>query len=127
RFMDGELGRILKGIEESDMSEQINLIVTADHGFITYEGSHTLRDFLIEKGLKASTESSDVIVAEGAIFVADGDSAKIANIVQRLQQQDWIGPIFTKSSTENPDFGVIPGTLSFDLIHWSHPERSADI
>ncbi len=77
--------------------------------------------------MKAAKESEDVVVAEGAIYVKDHDLSLIQKIVTALQSQDWVGAIFTKSKTPGDTKGHIEGTLSFESIHWNHPDRSSDI
>ena len=48
-------------------------------------------------------------------------------IVLKLQAQQWIGSIFTKAARAGDAKGWIDGTVSFDAIHWNHPDRSGDI
>ncbi len=127
RVMDDQLGRILDAIDQRGMAGQVDLVVTSDHGFITYGGDHTVREFLIAEGFKRDRESDDVIVADGAIFVKGGDADVTARIVAALQRQPWVGPIFTRAHPEGGDRGAIPGTLSQAVVHWNHPERAADI
>jgi len=67
------------------------------------------------------------VVAEGAIYVRDHNAEVIQKIVSALQAQEWVGPLFTKGKNPGDTKGIIPGTLSFEVIHWNHPERSADI
>ncbi|MBK1438872.1 alkaline phosphatase family protein [Parapedobacter sp. ISTM3] len=127
KVMDAQLGRILDTLEQRNLTGQVNLIVTSDHGFITYEGDQTLRDFLIEEKLKSDVQSDDIIVADGAIFVKNRDAAVIADIVAKLQEQPWVGPLFTAAKAPGMPEGIVAGTLSFDIIHWNHPDRAADI
>ncbi|WP_194778141.1 alkaline phosphatase family protein [Pararhodonellum marinum] len=125
--VDEQVGRILAYVAENDMEDQFNLLISADHGFATHKGNPGLVDFLVEKGLKESKESEDVVVVGGAIYLKSSDQEKVQKIVSALQQETWVGAIFTESAEENKDMGVIPGTLSFSLINWDHPERAADI
>ena len=46
--------------------------------------------------------------------------------MERLQATDWVGAIFTRPVHPGQPEGSVPGTLSFDLAHWTHP-RAADI
>jgi len=128
--MDAQLGRILEAIEERGIGESFNIIVTADHGFISYQGEETLVDFLIREGFKKDRESTDIVVADGAVFLKDRQPGLLEAIVEKLQHQAWVGPLFTPAAT-GPDavagHGQIEGTLSFDLIHWHHADRAADL
>ncbi|MGL1604177.1 hypothetical protein ACSTI6_23855, partial [Vibrio parahaemolyticus] len=70
-----------------------------------------------------SKESEDVVIAEGAIYVKDHNPVIIQKIVTALQSPDWIGGIFTKAAKSGDLKGSIDGTVSFDAIHWNHPDR----
>ena len=51
----------------------------------------------------------------------------IQKIVTALQEQEWVGAIFTKAAKPGSTKGAIKGTLAFESIHWDHPQRAADI
>jgi len=127
RSVDRQFGQIIATIEDRGLQDVFNIIVTADHGFVTHIGKDDLGSFLVAQGLKQSKESDDVILAGGAIYVKGHDPAKIQRIVSALQPQPWVGAIFTKPQAPGSDMGIIPGTLSFNTIHWNHPGRAADI
>lgn len=126
KVMDEQLGLIREAMIQRGLKDRVNIIVTADHGFITYGGDHTLARHLIDAGLKQSASSDDVVIAEGALFIKEGGPGKLQQIVQSLQQQDWAGPIFTKGNGDGYR-GSVAGTLAFSAIHWDHPQRAADI
>ncbi|HCN83549.1 MAG TPA: alkaline phosphatase family protein [Sphingobacteriaceae bacterium] len=128
KYVDEQFGRILKDLEAKGLSNNFNIIISADHGFVTDIGKQpALADFLIKEGLKKDKTSDDVIVAEGAIYVKDHDAAVIKKIVTALQSQEWVGGIFTKGLKKGDTKGAVAGTISLDAIHWDHPERSGDI
>ncbi|MGC3943881.1 MAG: alkaline phosphatase family protein [Chryseolinea sp.] len=126
KVVDAEFGRIIAEIKSRNLSDKINIIVSADHGFISHNGKIELEDFLITKGLKKSKDSEDVVLADKAIFVANHDPVVIQKIVSALQAESWVGPVFTKGKSGDLN-GSVPGTLSFESIHWNHPTRTADI
>lgn len=126
KLVDAEFGRILKHLKDSDLIDKTNIIVSTDHGFVTYVGKENLTEFLIKEGFKKDKESDDVIVVGNAVYVKNHDKKMIENIVASLQAQEWIGAIFTKSKKPGDLKGMVKGTLSFESVHWSHP-RSADI
>ena len=127
KYVDEQFGRILKDIADKGLANNFNIIISADHGFVTDIGKQpALADFLIQQGLKKERGSDDVIVAEGSIYVKDHDPVLIKKIVSTLQSQEWVGGIFTKAQKKGDTKGSVPGTISFDAIHWDH-ERSADI
>jgi arylsulfatase A-like enzyme len=45
----------------------------------------------------------------------------------KLQAQNWIGGIFTNAAKKGDVKGWVDGTISFEAIHWNHPERAGDI
>lgn len=127
RVVDREFGRIIDSLQQRQLSQYFNILVSTDHGFVTHTGKQGVTEFLIAQGLKESRESVDVVVAEGAIYVKDHDAVKIQKIVTALQSQEWIGAVFTKGAKPGDMKGMVPGTLSFESIHWNNPERAGDI
>lgn len=123
--VDHEFGRIIDSLTASNLLSHYNILISTDHGFVTYAGKDNLTGFLIREGLKKDSVSTDVVVAEGAIYVKDHDTAVIRNIVQRLQAQEWVGALFTKGKPGSMQ-GAVAGTLSFESVHWNH-ERAGDI
>lgn len=127
KSVDEQFGRIITALEEKGITNQTNIIISTDHGFVTKAGKLGVADFLIQKGLKKDKESDDIVAAEGALYIKNHDPSVIKQVVAALQQEDWVGAIFTKADKTGSMKGWVPGTLSFDAIHWSHPERTADI
>lgn len=129
KSVDEQFGRILAELEKQHLLQQFNILVSTDHGFVSYKGNkeNNLTELLIREGLKQNKESEDVVITEGAIYVKDHNPTLIQQIVSLLQSQSWIGAIFTKAVTPGSSLGFIEGTISFDAIHWNHPERTADI
>ncbi len=128
--VDQQFQRILDTLQARHLTDQFNIIITADHGFITNGGSEdaSLTGFLIKEGWKRDKTSGDVVVVDGAIFVKDHDPVLIRKIVEGLQGQSWVGPVFTPGKKGATGYeGAVKGTLSFDVIHWAHPNRAADI
>ncbi len=116
--VDRELGRLLKEIERRGLSNEVNMIFTADHGFSTQTGKTSVSKLLVDNGMKEGPASTDVVLAGGAIHVRDDLKSRVSEIVYLLQRTDWIGPVFTKDGSD--------GTLPFSSIFWDH-DRSADI
>ncbi|RYU97324.1 alkaline phosphatase family protein [Emticicia agri] len=127
RIVDEQFGRIIADIEQKGLTNNFNIIISADHGFATFIGKTNVADFLIKEGLKQNKDSEDVVVSEGAIYVQNHDKAKIQQIVSKLQAQEWVGGIYTKALKAGDNKGFIDGTLSYDAIHWNHASRTADI
>jgi arylsulfatase A-like enzyme len=126
KAVDEQFGYILKTLETKGLLESFNIIVTADHGFVTDKGTISLQEFLIAKHFKQDASSQDVVVAGGALYVRDHNAKVIASIVSALQGEPWVGAIFTAGEKEDALQGAVPGTLSFESIHWNH-SRAGDI
>ncbi|RTY91391.1 alkaline phosphatase family protein [Flavobacterium sp. RSP46] len=126
KYVDEQFGRIIKSLQLKGLDQNFNVIISSDHGFVTHIGKLSLADFLIQQGLKKDKESTEVVVAEGAVYVKDHDEKTIKNIVAALQEQNWIGGIYTKALKEGDVNGFVEGTLSFESIYWDHG-RSGDV
>ena len=124
-IVDHEFGRIIDSLTKSKLLPHYNILISTDHGFVTYAGKDNLAGFLMREGLKKDTTSTDVVISEGAIYVKDHDPVLIHKIVQRLQSQEWVGALYTKGQPGSMQ-GTVPGTLSFESVHWNH-ERAGDI
>lgn len=127
KSVDDQFGRIVDSIHNSGMDDIFNIIISTDHGFVTYTGDENATGFLIQNGLKKDKTSDDVVLTDGSVYVKDHNPEVIQKIVSLLQAQPWIGAIFTHPVKPGSDKGIVPGTLSFDAIHWNHPQRAADI
>ncbi|MBC7721012.1 MAG: alkaline phosphatase family protein, partial [Pedobacter sp.] len=127
KVADEQFGRLITELEKRGLTNNFNIIISTDHGFVTHIGNTSVAEFLIKEGLKKDKESEDVVVAEGAIYVQNHDETIIKNIVLKLQAQSFVGSIFTKATIPSDTKGWVEGTVSFDAVHWNHPERAADI
>jgi hypothetical protein len=127
KSVDEQFGRIISELEKKGLTNNFNIIISADHGFITNVGKEGFLDFLIKQGLKKDRDSDDILVVEGAIYVKDHNEEVIKKIILALQSQEWVGAIFTKGKKKGDVNGWVDGTLSFESIHWNHPDRTADI
>ena len=124
---DAEIGRIEDTLQARGLLAQTNLIVTADHGFSTHTGAFKLDAIVDPFGQKLPDGSRDIVVSEGAIYLrAARDPARVAAIVAALQRRPEVGAIFTRPAPRGGSEGVVPGTLSYDVIRWNHA-RSGDI
>lgn len=126
REVDSQVGRLLDGLAERGLTESTDILVTSDHGFTTATGATPLFRLLVDADLKESALSTDVVVAGTAIHVRVGGEARLSAIVRLLQRTDWIGAVFTHDAGDGSGTGIVPGTVGYSAIGWSH-ERSADI
>jgi arylsulfatase A-like enzyme len=124
--VDGEIGRIEDWLSAQGLLAATNILVTSDHGFVTHTGGFDL-PALVKPFIRPMPDGTpDIVVAGGAIHVrAVADEARLAKIVEVLQQAPAVGAIFTRY----PDRALRAfnrGTLSFDHIGWDHP-RAGEI
>jgi arylsulfatase A-like enzyme len=127
RLVDGEIGRIEDALQARGLLDRTNLIVASDHGFSTHTNALKL-DALVAPFARAAADGSrDIVVAEGAIYLRGApDPARVSAIVAALQKNPAVGAIFTRAGPRGGAEGVVPGTLSYDVVRWNHP-RSGDI
>ena len=121
RQVDAELGRMVAALAARGLQDQVNILVTSDHGFSTHTGGMDLPGLF-----KTEVQSGSLFIVEGAIYVKNHDTNIIRRLVKQLQATDWAGAIFTQSLLPGRSDGSVPGTLSFELARWTHP-RAADI
>jgi predicted AlkP superfamily pyrophosphatase or phosphodiesterase len=126
RAVDRQIGRIEAGLRAAGLFDRYDIWVTSDHGFSTYTGAPDLRPILEPFSTPMNDGTPRVVAAGGAIYVRDDNPSTISAIVSRLQRTPGVGAVFTKAGTPGSRSGVVPGTLSFDAIHWTHA-RSAQI
>lgn len=119
--VDRQIGRILRTHEENDLSDQVNIYITSDHGFTQNMGNYSMGDFVKEAGLEGRVE-----FIRNMVYIRDGDNEKMRRMVEVLHRSPEVGSVYTQPGQPGSDEGKIAGTLSTDLIMWTH-ERSADI
>ncbi|MCU1384044.1 MAG: arylsulfatase [Acidobacteria bacterium] len=127
RLADAEIGRVDDAIRVKGLADRTNIIVVSDHGFSTHTGELRLAALVAPFARPLPDGSPDIVVTEGAInFRRGADQARVTAIVTLLQQRPEVGAIFTRPTPGAGSAGVVPGTLSFDVMRWNHP-RSGDI
>ncbi|WP_127131385.1 alkaline phosphatase family protein [Pseudoflavitalea rhizosphaerae] len=128
KVVDEQFGRIVTTLKEKGLTSFYNILISTDHGFMTHvgQGRKSLNQLLIGNGFKQSETSEDIVTAGGAIYLKDQNPETIKKIVALLQPLEFVGAIFTKAAIPGDQQGFVPGTLSFETIHWNHA-RAADI
>lgn len=117
--VDEQIGRMVQAIRDKGLEENVNLMVTADHGFVTRKASPGLSSFFVERGFKESPESDDVMSVAGAVYLSEEKKSSLNQIIQSLQKEEWVGAIFTKEGIE--------GTLPFSSVNWDFQQRVPDL
>jgi arylsulfatase A-like enzyme len=117
--VDQQIGRVEDALSAKRLLDRTNIVVTSDHGFSTHTGALKLDAIVRPFARTLADGSSDIVVAEGAIyFRGDRDPGRVRRVVAALQQRPEVGAIFTRDP--------MPGTLPFDVARWNHA-RSGDI
>jgi arylsulfatase A-like enzyme len=131
---DREIGLVLDRLSELGLADKTNIIVVSDHGFGHGIFGVNVANELIKAGLKAGPDSDDVVIASSgqtmSLHVRDRSEARIGAIVRFLQQQKWVGVVFTAGqpgSSGVPVEGRMPGTFALELVHLENSERGPDI
>ena len=127
--IDSSLARTIAAMEALTPARRVDVVITSDHGFAQHTAGVNVVDALVGAGLKASAPSTDVIVASQSqsvlFYFPSHDRGAVAALVRFLQQQPWVGAIFTRGGNDGQ--GSVPGTLSFDLTKGSHATRAPDV
>lgn len=127
--IDKSLARTIAAMEALTPGTRIDVVITSDHGFAQHTAGVNVVDALVGAGLKANTQSTDIIVASQAqsvlFYVPSHDPQVISRLVRFLQQQSWVDVILTGGGKGGQ--GRVSGTLSLDLTNGSHPSRAPDI
>ena len=119
--VDEQIGRILETHEEHGLSGEVNIFVTSDHGFTQNTGNFSSADFVEEAGL-----ADQVDFTRNMFYVENGNEETMQQMVETLQRNKYVGAVYTQPVNSGDTEGRVPGTLSTDLIQWTH-ERSSDI
>ena len=129
RAIDRSLSRTVAAMRALTPARRLDIVVTSDHGFAQHTSGVNVVAALVAAGVKASAESTDVVVASQGqsvlFYVPSHEARHIARLVTVLQQQPWTGVVFTRGGTQGQ--GSVPGTFSFDVIGGAHGARSPDV
>jgi predicted AlkP superfamily pyrophosphatase or phosphodiesterase len=137
---DRHIARILDTLQTLGLAELADIFVASDHGFSRVTFAINVAQAFMEAGLKAALDSDDVVLASSdqavLLHVRDHEPARIRQLVEWLQSQEWAGVIFTHGDG-TPDArgpvdsldpqGWVDGTFSLELIHLANDERGPDI
>ena len=105
RAADANVADVVAATERMrDRGETVLLVVCSDHGHETTDQVIPVEALLVEAGLKADAESSDVVFASSGmgalIYLSDGASSRRDDIVDWLERQPWCGPVFAGAGLE---------------------------
>ena len=127
---DREIARVLATLDDLGLAASTDVIVASDHGFTTNTGGVDVAGALIEAGLKAAADSTDVVLASSGqsvgLHVEGHDRERIAATARFVQSREWGGVVFTAGRSGDPR-GLVDGTFSLELIHVANAERGPDL
>ena len=128
---DREVARVLATLDDLGLIAATDVLVVSDHGFTTNSGGVDVAGGLIDAGLKAGPDSTDVVLASSGqavgLHVENHDRERVAAITRFIQSRDWGGVVFTASRGPDDPRGVVDGTFSLELIHVANAERGPDL
>jgi arylsulfatase A-like enzyme len=124
--VDAEIGRIEAALRARGALDRTTLVVVSDHGFSTHTGRLALASLVAPLAEPLPDGSPDIVVTEGAINLRRTVApARLAALVRHLQARPEVGAVFTAPVSGGSMQGVVPGTLSFDVVQWRHPRSAA--
>ncbi|MGH7315924.1 MAG: alkaline phosphatase family protein [Candidatus Rokuibacteriota bacterium] len=120
---DREIAQVLAAVEALGLAASTSVLVLSDHGFTTNTAGVNVAGALVEAGLKAAPDSTDVILASSgqavALYVLGHDAGRIARLARFIQSREWGGVIFAA--------GRVEGAFPLELIQVGNRERSPDL
>jgi arylsulfatase A-like enzyme len=100
----------------------LTCFMLSDHGFDTVGPRANASRHLVAAGLKASDDSTDVLVAGCSVYVAREASGRVGAIAAWLLAQPWISGVFARDDL----LDECPGALPQSAVGGGHA-RSAEL
>ena len=131
KAVDAAFGRILAWIDAQPDAAGYTVIAASDHGQISMNETLPLSDLLKEQGHAGRRAAERTLAGAsfamtggnmGEIRILEGGTARRDAIAEWLQEQDFLGLLF--SAARNDVEGVVPGSLSLSLVDLDH-DRAA--
>tara|TARA_B100000809_G_scaffold52272_1_gene47591 strand:- start:67 stop:1332 length:1266 start_codon:yes stop_codon:yes gene_type:complete len=111
RGSDTCAGRVKKAVDAlRQRGDDVLFVLGSDHGHETVDTVVPIEALLVKAGLKAATDSSDVVLASSGmgalIYLAVDAEAQSGRIAQWLSEQEWCGALYAGDALE--DIGLAP-------------------
>ena len=111
RGSDTCAGRVKKAVDAlRQRGDDVLFVLGSDHGHETVDTVVPIESLLVKAGLKAATDSSDVVLASSGmgalIYLAAHAEAQSGRIAQWLSEQNWCGGVYAGDALE--DIGLAP-------------------
>jgi arylsulfatase A-like enzyme len=131
RNSDREIASVLAALDDLGRSAVTDVLVASDHGFTTNTAGVDVGRALVDAGLKAAPDSTDVVLASSgqavALHVEAHHPQRIARLARFVQSQDWGGVVFAAPRRPGDPRGAIDGTFSLELVHAASRSRGPDL
>src|SRR4029453_7892626 len=93
-----QVAQVLTALDTLGLAASTDVFVASDHGFTTNTGSVDVTGELIAAALKATPDSTDVVLASSgqavALHVEGRDAGRISRLVSFVQSREWGGVVF---------------------------------
>ena len=107
---------MLAALDGLGLAASTDVLVVSDHGFTTNTAGVDVARELIDAGLKAVADSTDVVLASSgqavALHVAGRDPSGSRRIARFVQSRDWGGVLFSAGRAPGDRAGAVDGTFS---------------
>ena len=99
RAADANVAEVVAAVGRMrERGEEVLLVVCSDHGHETTDQVIPVEELMVEAGLKADAESSDVVFASSGmgalVYLSDSAWSRRDDIVEWLERREWCGPVF---------------------------------
>lgn len=98
--------------------EEWQLVVLSDHGHSTrcgrFDVARRIRDAGFDLSERPTEDGPYLSTAYPCAVYSAGDDELVRRLAGWLQQQEWVGHLFTPS--DDPVYGSVPGTFSYTLV-----------
>ena len=127
RHADQCVSQVLETIEQMD-PEKSRVMVCSDHGHETIEAIVDIDNLLVKEGLKASSNSDDVLVAPNGggalIYLSPEASSRETEISEYLETQEWTHQVYRDDELES--IGQCKNGGLFIAVDLKHSEKPND-
>lgn len=114
---DAAFGRMLDRLAAQGFGDNLDIVVTADHGYATVSSHVDIKAELVRAGLKQATDSKDVVLCAdgGSCLVYADTSVDLEALSAYFMRQPWVAAVFSRG-------GSVPGTLALRAVGCGGPQ-----
>ncbi len=122
RYLDGALEQLVAKLEAAAPRGALDCILISDHGFSTIAEPIDVNTALVDAGLKGAPDTNDIVCASNSLYLNGNARDRLAEVVEFLQCQPWIGAVLLRDDLLH----VAPGSMPQSAVFGYHP-RSAEV